>query len=375
MTRKVIQATIIFLISTAIPAWAAHDIHKVNSHLQQLKQQISKVSASISSAQQQSQTLQHELKATELKSAHIELNLKKNREQLHHVDDRLQKLLQQHRHYQNTCDMIKQQLATKLRAIYILGETPYLQLILNQQDPNRLSRMLTYYQYFSTAEMNLLIQYQKNLHATLKTQQQINQQHTQLQQLVHTQLSEKSAIKKSESQRKYILHLLNHKILNKKQQLAQLIDNQHHLEKIIQALQHAQSFQGGNFAHNAHHLKWPIHGKILNQFGSPIYHSQLHYDYVLIKTSIDQPVHAIANGRVIFAKWMEGYGLLLIIDHGNGYMSLYGHNNLLLKHQGDIIHAGDVVAETGQSGGLAAPELYFALRHNGKPLNPNKWCE
>ncbi len=110
------------------------------------------------------------------------------------------------------------------------------------------------------------------------------------------------------------------------------------------------------------------------KFGSNIANSQLKRDGILIRANIGQPVRAIANGRIIFSKWMAGYGLLVIIDHGNGYMSLYGRNQTLLASDGDSVQAGQVIATVGNTGGYKNSSLYFAIRHNAKPLNPARWC-
>ena len=85
-------------------------------------------------------------------------------------------------------------------------------------------------------------------------------------------------------------------------------------------------------------------------------------------------MHAISHGRVAYADWLRGYGLLLIIDHGDGYMSLYGHNQVLYKETGEWVEAGDLIASVGNSGGQAHTGLYFEIRHNGKPTNPTQWC-
>ena len=123
------------------------------------------------------------------------------------------------------------------------------------------------------------------------------------------------------------------------------------------------------------HLIWPTTGRIKHHFGTQIGQSELKWNGVLIEASQGQTVHAVAPGKVIFAKWLQGYGLLLIIDHGNGYMTLYGRNQSLLKKVGDWVKTNTTIATAGQTGGFSQSALYFSLRHNAKPLNPEKWCK
>jgi septal ring factor EnvC (AmiA/AmiB activator) len=121
-------------------------------------------------------------------------------------------------------------------------------------------------------------------------------------------------------------------------------------------------------------MGWPTKGHILDYFGTKIYHSELRWSGILIKAPENQKVHAIANGKIVFANWLPGYGLLLIINHGHGYMSLYGRDHSLKKKVGDMVKKGDVIATVGKSGGYRHSALYFAIRHNAEPLSPKKWC-
>jgi septal ring factor EnvC (AmiA/AmiB activator) len=121
-------------------------------------------------------------------------------------------------------------------------------------------------------------------------------------------------------------------------------------------------------------LSWPTAGKVLTHFGAELGDSNLKYNGVLIQAPAGQPIHAIYAGRVIFANWLQGLGLLLIIDHGNGYMSLYGHNAALYKKVGDSVKPNDLIASVGDSGVPGPIGLYFEIRHNGQPVNPDAWC-
>jgi murein hydrolase activator len=122
-------------------------------------------------------------------------------------------------------------------------------------------------------------------------------------------------------------------------------------------------------------LSWPAQGHIRDAFGTQVYQSQLRWDGTLIAAPLGEPIHAVAAGRVIFSKWMAGYGLLLIVNQGNGYMTLYGRAQTLTKSVGDYIKANEVIGTVGKSGGFTRPSLYFSIRHDGTAINPATFCK
>jgi len=122
------------------------------------------------------------------------------------------------------------------------------------------------------------------------------------------------------------------------------------------------------------HIPWPVQGKLLAKFGSSREKGDLKWNGVLISAAYGEPVQAISHGRVAFSDWLQGYGFITIIDHGDGYMSLYGHNESLFKQAGDWVESGEVIATVGDSGGQPGPGVYFEIRARGKPINPGLWC-
>ena len=162
-----------------------------------------------------------------------------------------------------------------------------------------------------------------------------------------------------------------------------MLDDQRQLERVVKVitenLPHTDAgldvIRQTPFGKLKGKLVWPALGKVKRLFGKKRQSGRLRWKGVLIEARQGNNVRAVAAGRVAYADWLRGYGLLLIIDHGDGYMSLYGHNESLFKETGDWVSAGDVIASVGKSGGRKLSSLYFEIRHKGKPVNPTRWCK
>lgn len=196
-----------------------------------------------------------------------------------------------------------------------------------------------------------------------------------------------------------VIQQLDSQIASKKTELNQLLVNREALENLVKKLQIKTSVvikpssnppvQASSKATNQvtlptsnvsfdklrGELPWPLKGKITAQFGSSVAQSELKYTGVLIEPTCCDSVGAVAGGKVIFANWLQGLGLLIIIDHGDGYFTLYGHNHLLYKKEGDTVKPGEIIAEIGKNGKNTTNQLYFEVRHNGQPINPMAWCK
>ena len=160
------------------------------------------------------------------------------------------------------------------------------------------------------------------------------------------------------------------------QNLERLRSQQAGLEKLVRELRAAMErfpVEGNDaFARLRGKLAWPVSGKIVARFGDARA-GGVRWDGLVVATERGTPVKAVCAGRVIYADWLPGLGLLAIVDHGDGYLSLYGHNDRLFKAAGERVAAGDTIAAAGDSGGSSRPELYFEIRKGGKPVDPRPW--
>jgi septal ring factor EnvC (AmiA/AmiB activator) len=188
-------------------------------------------------------------------------------------------------------------------------------------------------------------------------------------------------LEQAQIKRKTAINSLNNNISSEKQKLASLADNEKQLKDLIEKLRAALKDipsidQGKGFNQLKGQLYWPVVGTPSNKFGQSrnAVRNKLNWEGVFIPSTEGNNVRSIYHGRIAFAEWMRGLGLLIIVDHGDGYMSLYGHNQSLFKQVGEWVNAGEKLASVGNSGGSNRPGLYFEIRKQGNPVNPAQWC-
>lgn len=345
--------------------------------LKKVDRRIATVKADLSHKQTQLNQQQSQLATLENELAKLNQLLQDNQKQLSNINDKLALLRQQNQQLQLKLDNQQHLLASQISKSYRLGEQPLLKLLLSETNPDKIQRLLMYYRYFNQQRLETIHKYKQTLSDLDQNTTEIEQRQLQLLTVTKKSQQDKLQYQKRFKQRQAVVATLNRRINTQQQKLSQLLTNKQRLAKAIQlAHQKSPQFISGSssFKQQKGHYPWPTQGKIGTRYGSNIANSQLKRDGVLIRAKKGQSVHTIADGRVIFAKWMPSYGQLIIIDHGNGYMTLYGRNQTLLKQVGDTVKAGQSIATVGNSGGYQESSLYFAIRHNAKPLNPTQWC-
>jgi septal ring factor EnvC (AmiA/AmiB activator) len=273
---------------------------------------------------------------------------------------------------------------------YLGGKQEYLKLLLNNQDPNQVARDLQYYQYIARKRATSLASLRDDLAELDKIGIAAREQRAELESLRSEQAVQKKTLEKEKRARQKMLSKISLQLRQQRREINRLQRDENQLaqlvEKITEMLAEPKSkslfrndnlpdnrFDGNPFAQLKGKLTLPVKGEITNRFGTPRPESTVKWKGLFLRTSSGQTVKAIAAGQVVFADWLRGFGNLLIIDHGDGYMSLYGNNETLYKEVGDILRGGDTIAAVGNSGGNENFGLYFELRHKSKPLDPLKW--
>jgi septal ring factor EnvC (AmiA/AmiB activator) len=267
-------------------------------------------------------------------------------------------------------------LGAQLRAAYLLRDGGPLKLLLNQQDPAELGRLMTYYGYIGRERAVEIASINGNIARIAELYGKIESEDHQLAGLETTQKQQVGQLEQARSQRGKVLASLEKEARNHTEALARLQRQQAALEKLLKDLDRAlEKFPvdaKGAFAKLVGQLAWPVEGKLTARFGETRA-GGVKWNGVVIAAAHGAPVRAVYHGRVVYADWLPGLGQLLIIDHGGGFLSLYGHNDRLYKAAGAEVKAGDTVAAAGDSGGRAQDELYFEIRRGGKPVDPKPW--
>ncbi|WP_164513188.1 murein hydrolase activator EnvC family protein [Thiosocius teredinicola] len=270
-------------------------------------------------------------------------------------------------------------LARQVRAAYAMGRQERLKILLNQQDPATVSRMMVYYDYLSRARVQKMRVIHEHMAQLAETEHEIATEEAKLERLRGEQETELLALRGSQAQRRAIVERLTLELSDQSKNLDRLQSDEQQLKTLIDGLERAladipaEHPQQTRFSGLRGKLPWPASGSIVKRFGAPKL-GNLQWDGVMISAPEGREVRAVHHGRVAFADWLRGFGLLLIVDHGDGYMTLYGHNQSLFKEAGDWVDVNEPIALVGSSGGRERSGVYFGIRHEGKPVNPAKWC-
>lgn len=348
---------------------------------------------STASARKELESLQQEIKQTERQRRDQRQALKKAEAELKKADavlsdasnavraeqQKLSSLQQERKQLEQQQQQLEQQrqqqqylLAAQVKAAYQVGGHDYTQLLLNQQDAVKLERLLTYYQYFNNARMQQLTALKATVEelAVLKQQSEANQleQEQRLAQLTSQQQELADARKSQHASVQQLQALLQ----DQKQQLDYLKSNEQSLQATLAKLKAQAANRRAKTPGKAGSLPWPVKGAISQQFGAR-QGGGMTASGVIIQAPTGSAVKAVADGQVIYADWLKGYGWVTVVDHGNGLMSLYGNNQSLLKTPGEVVKSGDTLALVGQSGGQNDAGLYFEIRQKGSAVNPLRW--
>ncbi|WP_019027135.1 murein hydrolase activator EnvC family protein [Colwellia piezophila] len=343
--------------------------------LNDVQKAIAKQESNIFDTNKQRSNLEQELKSNDLAIAKVTKAINKIEGNLTLTEKKITKLTKEKKQLTLAKQKQERLLAQQLRSAYTTGQHDFLKLLLNQDQSEKIQRTISYYQYLNQARTKEIDKFQTTIAKLLQVSTEHQEQIEHLQQLKKDQLQQDSQLRLSKSQRSKTLAKLSRKLLSSQQQLNKLKGEENNLNqalsKLAAILQAEIDLTG--LSKLKRKLSWPVKGRMAHKFGTRK-QGYLKWKGVLITAPISRQVQTIHNGKVLFSDWLKGYGLLTVIDHGNGYMSLYAHNQTLLKSVGDRVETGEPIALVGQSGGLEQSGVYFEIRHRGKALNPSLWC-
>ena len=358
---------------------------QTESSIAKVAKQIETVAAQLNNSKMLLKTERNELFKAESQISRIEDSISELDKNIKVEAQKAQKIETQIASIQQNTAKIKEQLRTLLVDQYKQGGDAYIKQLLNQENPYALGRLNNYRERFSAAMLLKLEEY-SDLVAGLNQQQKLyNDQITILENKKKKVISEKQQLDSVKRSRQKNIVSLDAKLSSQENQLKKLTEDRARLQSLLTQIQQkateltklsptpVQPLLPGGFAKQKGRLSPPVNAQVSTRFGQRIATSGLLSNGFMYRAPENTLVTAIYSGTVIFSDYLKGFGLLLIIDHGDNHISLYGHNNKLLKAVGDTVQTNEAVARVGSSGGQKQPGLYFEIRENTRPINPSNW--
>lgn len=389
-----------------VPVILADERSNTVRQIEMAKIEVSQLEKALATLKGKQTSLLKELRKTETDIANLQKEITKLKTELTNTEHKITWLKEE----QQKTEQLKQQqekvFASQAKATYESGRQEYLKLLLNQQQPDKLSRTLVYYDYLSQARLIQITEFKETVKQLADIEAEMNHYQQQLNDQQQKLQQQAKQLADTRQKRLQVLATINKQIKQKNDQIIEREKDQIALSKVLRTIDATLAQQAsiralnnqngtttnphslptqqviassatfnGNFKQAQGKLSWPVSGKLIANYGSARGDdTRSKWDGVIIAAPTGTPVKAVHSGTIVYSDWLRGVGWLIIIDHGQGYYSLYGHNQTLLKKVGNTIKAGDTIATVGNSGGSQSAALYFSIRQHGQAVNPALWC-
>lgn len=359
-----------------MPALAvAQNVDAARSRLDAIGQQIQAASRDLASTRTARDAAGAELRQLETALSETHRRLTALQDEQDTLEQRLRELQDRHEHLIAAREEQLAALGEQLDALYRLGHTPQLKLLLNQDDPARLDRIQTYLNRLTEARHKILDRLDRLEAALVDNRREHTERQEQLDTLAQSLEKNSADLARQVAQREALVKKLDAQYASDEARLVKLDQDRAHAERVLQQVQERLARldrppPSTGIEHTRGDLPWPAQGRILSGFGSG---RGVHRNGLVIAAAEGTPVTAVHAGRVVFADWMRGFGNMLIIDHGDRVMTLHAHLQYFVAEVGQPVQRGDALGAVGTTGGQSAASLYFEVRRNGNPINPSRW--
>jgi septal ring factor EnvC (AmiA/AmiB activator) len=376
MTRRL--PVLLMAIGVVAPATAQDpDLAQIKEReLEQVREQISALKSSMDRRAGERDRVTGELQESEIQIAEKRSHLRDLERQRDFSEKKKNEIEQKLSRRETELDVESEHLAAQVVAAYTSGSQERLKLLLNQHDPATLGRLLTYYRYMSDYRGDNIETINAYIAELADLREQAAAEQNRLAALARQRSAELEQLDAAQSERQALLASLKSKLAEEGSEIERLAAEEQDLARLIAELTSILSdypiTSEEPFRSHKGRLTWPIAGSLIHDFGQPRA-GGVKWNGVVLAAPRGREVRAIYHGRVVFADWLAGMGLLVIVDHGEGYLSLYGYNETTLKTAGDWVAPGDVIATVGDSGGQPQTGLYFEVRKGARPQNPRQW--
>ncbi len=345
--------------------------------LEEVRERISALKKSMDAGAAERDRLTGELQELEIAISEQRMRLKEIEREQRYTTRKKQQLDEELEHREAHLDAESTALAAQVRAAYMSGSQEKIRLLLNQRDPATLGRLMAYYRYLNDYRSQNIEAVIEQIRQLEELRGKIAAEAARLGDLARNRYAELGRLNESQEERTAVLVALRKKIASEGREVERLADQEKDLTRLIAELTSILSdypiSSEQPFSEYKGRLTWPVAGTLLHDFGQPRVGGKLTWNGVVLAAPRGREVRAVYHGRVAFADWLSGMGLLVIVDHGEGYMTLYGYNETILKNVGDWVAPGDAIATVGDSGGQSQAGLYFELRRGAQPVNPRRW--
>ncbi|MBU2978671.1 peptidoglycan DD-metalloendopeptidase family protein [Alteromonas sp. C1M14] len=365
-----------FVLCVLVSSWAGAQTQE-QQKLAQLQAELKARQATLAANKANAEELQDALKTSEVEIGKVAKLLNNTTSSL--ADNRTEQAALKKEQGSLKEAILQQQslLAGQLRSAFMAGNYDYAKMLFYQDEASSFERVITYYQYLSKARVKAINEFKDNVARLEEVTAQLAEKAQALSELVAEQKQQRNILLTRQKDREQTLKKLNQKIASDAAKVSTLKQNEEALVRAIEEAKKraaaAKTVLAGLAGYKGKLLK-PANGRVRKLFGSRR-QGQVKWKGIIIEGAEGSAVRAVSHGRVLYSDWLRGFGLVTIIDHGKGYMSVYGHNQALLKQAGDTVADGETIALVGQSGGQSNPNLYFEIRHKGKALNPSQWLD
>lgn len=373
---------VLLVLASMMPSQAANqdsDSKQRAAELERLRNRIERLQKGLNKTIDHRDNEREELRKLDVEIGVLVRTLRDLDRRLRGQSARLETLREQQRSARSQLQQQHDTLAQQIRATFAMGRQEYVKLLLNQDDPTAVSRVLTYYQYLGRARAQHIAGTRVVLDKLRNLKEGVEQQQRELQALHTAKVQRKQALEAAHEKRSKVVAMLGRRVHDQTEEIARLRADEQRLQRLLEQLQdylagvpRDPSFDS-RFRDFRGKLPLPTRGKFLAHFGEPKKSGNLRWKGVLVGGREGQNVISVARGRVAFADWLRGFGLLLILEHGDGYMTLYGYNQSLYTQVGDWVEAGQVIASLGNTGDVPEAGVYFEIRHQGQPRDPQQW--
>jgi len=348
------------------------------ARLKEIKQRIESLQKELGQVRSQRDQLLKDLEDNEKDISELHQRVDQIKNDMRSRTEKLQKLKSEQQQLEESRRSMQRRVEQEVAAAYRLGKQEQIKLLLNQQDPQNIARQLRYHQYFLQERSRVIDDYLDTLTSLHTVSDNIQRERDTLDSERQQLENREQRLVGARRSRQATLDKLAAQLADKSGQLQQLKGDRTRLQKLVDEVGRAiaslvSPHDEQPFAKQRGRLQWPVRGRRANAYGQQR-DNGLTWKGISIRANEGTPVHAIHRGRVVFADYLRGQGMLVILDHGDGYMSLYAHNQSLTRSLGEWVERGDVIARVGNSGGLDHSGLYFEIRHRGRPQDPTVWC-